>query len=943
MCLMVLAVFAMGPLSVVNAQSRFTSIPAESVEVFRCNFGQDWDVNYDNWPDRWTRHEGPKHPHYVQIGIADAPAIESGKCIEIKLDNARARIASPPIAILPKFRYDLRLKLKTENLVESNVVVIIDFLNRMGKLRHTMRSEPYQSTNGWTEVSLNTRPAADDIDRAVIRFEVDRNVRGDLHGTVCLADLWLARLPSMQVATDSPYNVYTDPRDVKVICALSGIKERDPEIRFQLLDATTRAVGAMGVKEFQGDLIEEASKRASDIVDGVGDHQAGYEGETEWHPEIEKHGTYGFYHVLVKMISSQTGEEMYRDVITLAVIPPRQQSQRGEFGWTLPQDKQPLSLTALEGLLPQMGVSWLKIPVWFSQDNPAQGERLIRFAERLAANDIETIGIITKPNVVLPGENSRSLAPSDEPAIANLFSADPSTWMPLYDHIMTRLSLRIRYWQLGVDHDTSFVGYDDLQGHIKKIRKQLYRFGQDVQLGLGWRWDQPLLTGPLTWDFQQLSAKPPLTSKQLGQKLAASHPSSVDNWVLVEPLAQEEIPDELLERAEHDKLAEAKLLALKAEQHQARVRSFIEQIVIAKQHRASGIFISNPYTGPNGLMTTEGKPGELLLPWRTASTLLGGATYLGKIQLPRGSENWLFSRQDGQVVMVLWNDTPVEEVMYLGDNLKQINVWGKEIPYKHNDYRQVVSVGPLPTFLVGVNEQVARWRMGVRFDETRVPSIPGVEHPNALTLTNRFTQGVGGTVRIVVPDQLRPRPIGQELSSEQWLIDPERAEFSLAAGSQTRVPLTMSLTDAMLGDQVVRIDFEIEAEQPYRFSVWRRLSVGLGDVQIKIHTHLDKYDRLVVTQQMINADARPADFKCFVYAPSRRRKRAQVFQLTDLVDEKVYTYTEGKALLGREITLQAEEIGGPRVLIHRFIAQPAEPPPAVTPTELEATTKSTAK
>ena len=55
-------------------------------------------------------------------------------------------------------------------------------------------------------------------------------------------------------------------------------------------------------------------------------------------------------------------------------------------------------------------------------------------------------------------------------------------------------------------------------------------------------------------------------------------------------------------------------------------------------------------------MTPEGKPGELLLPWRTAATLLGGAEYLGQLRLPNGSANWMFRRADGQVVMVVWND-----------------------------------------------------------------------------------------------------------------------------------------------------------------------------------------------------------------------------------------------------------------------------------------------
>ena len=41
------------------------------MNVFHCTFGEDWDVNYDGWPDRWVRKTGPDYPHYVNIGIQD--------------------------------------------------------------------------------------------------------------------------------------------------------------------------------------------------------------------------------------------------------------------------------------------------------------------------------------------------------------------------------------------------------------------------------------------------------------------------------------------------------------------------------------------------------------------------------------------------------------------------------------------------------------------------------------------------------------------------------------------------------------------------------------------------------------------------------------------------------------------------------------------------------
>ena len=76
---------------------------------------------------------------------------------------------------------------------------------------------------------------------------------------------------------------------------------------------------------------------------------------------------------------------------------------------------------------------------------------------------------------------------------------------------------------------------------------------------------------------------------------------------------------------------------------------------------------------------------------------------------------------------------------------------------------------------------------------------------------------------------------------------------------------------------------------------------------------------------MTNSAKQPVDFKCFLYAKGYRRQRAQVYRLGATPDRTVYRYHNGKALFGKELTLEAEEIGGERVLKCRFLATD-EPP-----------------
>jgi len=892
-----------------------SSRPADAVEVFRCAFDQSWDVNYDKWPDRWSRAAGPGYPHYVEIDIADDPSTSSGKRLDMRLDGAQAKISSPPIRVLSKFSYYLELKIRREQVTTSRVLVHLDYLNPQGEVRQSVQSQDITINDEWVTVRLGPeRPRHNDIDRAVITIETERGKRGDLQGVVSVADMWLGRTPSMDVRADNEFHVYTNPRDVVITCSLSGIREQDPLIRFQLWDATSKEIsGAQGQEKLEGraiteeKLISEESRLASEIVDGVGNHSIGYEGSTEWRPEIQKHGAFGFYQVHVQMLSSKTGELMDHRTITLAVIPPPIKSNEsetagGEFGWTLPGADYPLNFGSLEQMLPLIGVNWVKLPIWFPVDNSTRGEQILQFVERLAASDIETIGVVQHPDHFLP-ESELGVG---EQEIANVFSGDASRWLPMFDHIMSRLSLRIRWWQLGADSDTSFVGYPDLVQKITDIRQQLYRFGQDVGVGLGWRWDTPPMAGGRSWEFQQMSSNPPLTSQQLDARLSEFNSPVGKRWVLINPDI------------------DVTGLLTKKQRHEERVREFIQQIVVAKKHGADGLFVPNPFSGPNGLMTEEGKPGELLLPWRTAATLLSGAEYMGQLTLPQGSSNWLFLRPDGQVVMVLFNDgakdQPVQETLYLGERIRHIDIWGKDLPTPKQTDRDVVSVSRMPSFVLGLNESVARWRMAVKFEKDRVPSIFGQEHPNALLMRNTFRQGVGGRFKLFVADQLRPGK-----SSDKWKISMAGEKFAGAIGADISVPMEISLDDATIGMQPVRIDFDIEAdraEQSYRFSVWRKMQVGLGDVRIEVQSELNEKKRLVVTQKMTNTSGKPLSFKCFLHAPERRRKRAQVFELGPEVDTKTYSYPNGEALLNGEIKLRIEELDGPRVLIQRFIAKP---------------------
>jgi hypothetical protein len=897
----------------------------DEVAIFECIFTDEFDLNYDRWPDGWHRRVDEDHPPYVDISIVDDPTATGGRALRMQLDGSNASLQTPRIPVLPKFSYRLRFAIKIERVEQSAVAAAIDLFDDEGKLLQTIRSERLRSTDGWIDYEFDPfQPVDSTVAYAQIRFDAKRGRRGDLHAQIFIDDITLARLPSMIVTTDSPLNVYEDPTQVSVTCTLSGIREQNPIIRFQLLDATRYVFydDEGEDKTIQARLITEDTRTAHDIVGVKGNLIAGYEGQHTWYPKIE---TSGYYKIRVQMISadgqeslSEQERELYKRDISIVVLPPGvRKSKQGEFGWSMPIGRWPLSRDLVSQLVSQAGIHWLKAPVWFDANRPEQGEAIIQFAERLAASEIEVVGLIEDPTVVRTDRSHLN----DTSNIASLMLADKSVWQPFYEHVMARLSLRIRWWQLGSDGDYSLKDFPDLPRKLSDIRAGLFRFGQDSKLGIGWRWPlgqeleslgQNVVEANPSWDFEQFAAKVPLSADGLTDVMQKTPRTSALRWVNIS-LGPEHSIDNTVASTDNELRV----------RHEARIREFVKQIITAKKSGADGIFISNVFTGSSGVMNIDGTPGELFLPWRTAASVLGGARYIGRIELPMGSPNHVFQREDGELVMVVWNTQAVVENLYLGESIQQLDVWGNRSTPEGDGHRSAIAVTSLPSYVLGLNNAVTRWRMAVQFESNHVPSVFAREHLNSLSLVNHFRQGVGGTVKINVPTQLVP-DAGDVLasSSEKWRITPETLELRLGPGEAASMPFSIYLDEATYGEKRVQIDLEIEADRQYKFSVWRSIHVGLGDIQIDVTSQLDENGRLIVNQWMQNSGLNPTDFRCLLYAPPRRRKRTQVFMLGPDGDKKEYVYENGAELLGREFKLRVEEINGQRVLIHRFIAEP---------------------
>jgi hypothetical protein len=381
----------------------------------------------------------------------------------------------------------------------------------------------------------------------------------------------------------------------------------------------------------------------------------------------------------------------------------------------------------------------------------------------MSLDNIEMVGMLDQPP-----ERIRDLfGEAGKIPVASVF-VEREVWSPAIDAVMTRLSLKVRWWQLGGDEDYSFVSYPDLEDKLEEIRDGFNRFGQEINIGVAWRSiDEENFsnTPPLT--FLSYIANPPLTDVELREYLTDEHNEHIQRWVVLEPL-------------------DRNVYSL-----ETRSRDLVKRMLAAKIGNADGIFIPRPFDAAHGLMEPDGTPGPLLLPWRTAAEMLAGTRYLGKIVLPNRSSNYVFER-DGEAMMVVWNSVPVEERLYLGDDVYQIDLWGNktaaEFETDRDDFKkQSIQVGALPIFLTGVDATIAQWRMSLEIETKELESIFGQRQRVSYHFKNQYPSISGSVVAVVPP---------------AWVIDTPKSQFELFANELRQQDLQVLLgTNASIGLQ----------------------------------------------------------------------------------------------------------------------------------------------
>lgn len=831
----------------------------DAVEIYACGFERDTDPDYDGWPVEWSRRRGPGYPYYLSARIRHEPAPQGEQCFRLEVDGGAVAVQSPTIEIDPRFNYVVEVFVRTEKLVHDRAFATLTFLDEERRTLDRYTSQRLVDVPGWRKLRLGPVTSKHATARyATIGLHLEPGARADLRGAACFDDVWLGRLPRLAVTVDEQRHVINVGQKVGIRCRVSGLSSADARLLLEVENAF-------------GQSLPDAARRFARQPTPPGPFA-----EQAWQWDTASLEP-GYYRVRV-MLAGSEGFWHTAD-LPLAVIEPRERPPVGEFGWSLPQCEQPLGWSPTARLLKQAAVSRVKLPMWLDAHDKQRIGDLVTWADRLRGDGIGIVGVLAEP----PAAVCKQLGLPERLTAIEFLQLPIEAWYPSLEPVLARMSLLVQAWQLGDDRDTTLANRAELVEKVRQVKQQMERVAQDVAVGVGWNWQVELpKVVPAPWRFVTMSANPPLAPTELAECLADPAPAKTQRWVQIEPLPGEQYTLE------------------------DRVVDLVEQMVTAKVHAAQSIFVAEPIGGTNALVLEDGSPGELLLPWRTAALELSGAEYLGRMPLPGGSHNELFVRGD-QGVLVVWNDRPQREVVYLGDDVRQIDVWGRRLTPAREGRKQIIEVGPVPTFVDGVNSAVARWQMNVRLMESQMPSILGVKHKNAVRVRNTFDRDIAGTLSVVGP--------------QGWRTSPPLFKLQLAAGEEVEYPFEWSVPlSATTGHQTVRFDFQVNSDEHFDFSVYGQVTLGESDLRLELATRLNSAGELEVEQRLVNDTNQPVSLRFDLYAPGQRRQRQQVLNLARGEDERVYRLPDGAKLLGQTLWIRAEELGGPRVLSYRFVA-----------------------
>ncbi len=891
--------------------------------IVRWDFGAEDDVKRDRWPDGWTRTRGIQFPNFIPIAIEqrnidpnEAARIDRlrrlaaqlslaweqkrfpwqvipesiprwvdrwleqtivNPYLSVQMDGGAAEVLSPLVSVDAYSVYVLEVAIHSEPS-EFYANAVLRFLDRNQNLLFEMTSPSVDGTHEWKTVGTELQyPDNNDVAYVQVVLKVSPKSSKAYKGKFAFDRVRIWRYPRLRLFVDHPMRIYRSGDPVQITCMASGMQNDRSSLLLRVFD-------------HNGKEVTKANKEFSRTDSNRDRTKEYFEGRCDW---VLQDLPPGYYDVRTKLTQEASAiSELNQQFVVL--YPLTREPVDPRFGWTLDQSVHRLDTKQLMEVLNDARVGRVKIPIWFDYRDALAQESYLRLIDRIQTSGINCVGIIASP----PKSLSDRIASKDGSTATVSTLEDPVLLNALLDPVFRQLCVRISDFQIGWDHEVDFAGNPRFATSIDALRKVIHRYGPDAQLVAA---RNPLSDSfsKLMVDRWQLSNDTEFASSEWVTRdpsIAAQPMAKLPPWTSITPIEANRFP------------------------LSARVQDLAgRMIAVTKENGAqrTTAWIQRPFDKGIGVLSDDGGPQEMYIPFRTMADQLSGLKWIGSMELPNKSVNHLIG-SDSRHRLILWStrSTPdtIEQVA-LGEEITARDIWGREVktakvatPYG-TEHR--IPVSRWPVIVDRVDPMITRWRMGISINKHRLDSIVGKEQEVVVRFENPFPFPISGRIELVSNELFGERGFG--------------SSFEVDANSQTEIPISVVLKpDASTKNSAVRVVAKIGGQTPYQFSLFKELNIGSGDVEIDVQYHFEANNQLSLDLEAINRSGAPVSFECTLFLADRRPERIQIVNIKERVSQSILI-PRATSLIGQTVWLRCEQIGSGRVLNYRVpIESPTE-------------------